>query len=55
MLRDMLNSGRLSLRRREPVLSGIRSQPAPHGQGDIVVQRAGMRFLFVKTELGKNV
>jgi hypothetical protein len=46
---------RLSLRYSEPVLSGMRSQPAPHCQGDVVVQRAGMRLLFVKTELRKNV
>jgi hypothetical protein len=55
MLRGRRDGRRLSLRYRGPVLSGMRSQPAPHCQGDIVIQRAGMRLLFVKTELGKNL
>jgi len=55
MLGGGRGGGRLSLRCREPVLGGMRSQPAPHCQRDIVVQRAGMRLLFVKTELGQHV
>jgi len=55
MLGGGRGGGRLSLRCREPVLGGMGSQPTPHCQGDIVVQRAGMRLLFVKTELGQHV
>jgi len=32
----------------------MRSQTPAHRQGDIVIQRAGMRLFLMETELGQN-
>ena len=53
--RNFRRRWRLGLRSREAVPRSMGSQPPPDCQGDIIVQRAGMRLLFVETELGQNV
>jgi hypothetical protein len=46
---------RLMLGHSETISGGVTGKPPADGQGDIIVQRAGMRLLFVKAELGENV